>query len=84
MGLDSNQLSGKIPAELGELSNLLWLDLENNRLSGAVPPEVGQLSNLVRLRLAGNDLSGCVPDALSDVSYNDFDLLGLTICTPDS
>ncbi len=29
--------SGEIPAELGSLSNLVWLDLSGNDLSGCVP-----------------------------------------------
>eukprot|EP00727_Mastigamoeba_balamuthi_P002258 m51a1_g12029 putative complement factor h (283) ;mRNA; r:2516-3413 len=35
-----NQLSGPIPAELGNLTNLLTLQLDANRLGGTVPPSV--------------------------------------------
>ena len=56
-------MSGKIPPELGSLSNLTELAL-NNDLSGKIPPELGSLSNLTELALSYNDLSGCVPSSL--------------------
>ena len=80
LNLDSNQLSGEIPAELGQLTNLDILALALNELSGEIPAELGQLSNLDRLTLIGNDLSGCVPDALRDVERNDLAYLGLPLC----
>ena len=46
LGLDENELSGKIPAELGKLENLEWLALYGNQLSGEFQ-EVGlALDNL--------------------------------------
>ena len=35
-----NELTGEIPPELGNLTNLNWLDLSNNQLTG-VPSQVG-------------------------------------------
>ena len=58
--LERNQLSGKIPAELGNLSNLERLGLDGNQLSGEIPPELGNLGNLSSLFLDGNQLSGCI------------------------
>ena len=66
--LDENQLSGEIPPELGNLSNLTWLVLANNQLSGEIPPELGNLTNLTWLELTSNQLSGEIPPELGNLS----------------
>ena len=38
LGLNFNQLTGSIPAELGNLANLTQLDLHMTYLSGSIPP----------------------------------------------
>ena len=64
--LHNNTLSGSIPPELGDLTNLvelsLWsLNLGNNKLSGSIPPEIGNLTRLGGLWLNANNLSGSIP-----------------------
>ena len=54
--LASQNLSGTIPSELGDLTNLTGLHLFVNQLSGPIPPELGDLSNLTYLYLYGNQL----------------------------
>ena len=69
LNLHDNQLSGEIPGELGNLSNLEWLDLNGSQLSGEIPPELGSLSNLERLDLGNNQLlSGEIPGELGSLS----------------
>ena len=63
-----NRLSGKIPPELGTLSNLEYLNLTGNRFSGEIPPELGALSNLAELYLEYNQLSGNIPPELASLS----------------
>ena len=46
LSLYDNQLTGSIPAELGNLTNLELLSLFNNQLTGAIPAELGGLTNL--------------------------------------
>ncbi|MDE2869673.1 MAG: hypothetical protein OXR64_05290 [Chloroflexota bacterium] len=67
--LSANGLNGSIPAELGQLSYLDWLDLYTNQLSGNIPPELGRLSYLVGLVLNDNQLTGAIPAELGQLSY---------------
>ena len=66
--LDSNDLSGPIPPELGNLANLEGLDLFGNALSGPIPPELGNLASLESLWLDFNDLTGTIPPELGNLA----------------
>ena len=59
---DANQhISGIIPAELGNLTNLTQLQLDWNKLTGSIPAELGNLTNLNYLGLTNNRLTGEIP-----------------------
>ena len=62
--LDYNQLSGPIPAELGNLANLGDLVLSGNQLSGPIPAALGRLRQLSQLWMSNNRLSGPIPPEL--------------------
>ncbi|XP_061367167.1 receptor like protein 21 [Gastrolobium bilobum] len=49
--LQNNNISGKIPRELGILPKLQPLDLSNNRLCGVIPGSLSQLNSLQYLIL---------------------------------
>ncbi len=66
--LAGNQLSGQIPSDLGDLSNLEYLTLRDNQLSGNIPSELGNLSNLKNLWLNNNSLMGSIPSELGNLS----------------
>ena len=66
--LSVNQLTGEIPAELGDLSNLTRLWLHGNRLTGEIPAELGSLSDLRRLSLSNNELTGEIPTSIGDLT----------------
>uniref|UniRef100_A0A7N2MAQ5 non-specific serine/threonine protein kinase n=1 Tax=Quercus lobata TaxID=97700 RepID=A0A7N2MAQ5_QUELO len=55
-----NNLSGPIPASIGNLSNLSGLYLWENNLCGSIPSSIGNLSNLANLDLSENKLSGSI------------------------
>lgn len=64
LDLNSNNLIGKIPPELGNLVFLLKLNFSHNRLIGEVPSSFVNLTNLKFLDLSTNELSGNVPKEL--------------------
>ena len=57
-----NELTGPIPAELGNLSSLTGLDLVANELTGPIPAELGNLTNLESMELSSNELAGIPPE----------------------
>lgn len=77
--LPTNNLSGPLPPEMGDLYALATLILINNNLTGSIPSTLLNLPHLVTLNLANNQLSGALPSGwlgvpqlrYLDVSLND-------------
>ena len=44
--LNSNHFTGQVPASIGYLKNLYWLDLSDNQLSGSIPVSNGTTPGL--------------------------------------
>ena len=71
--LNKNQLTGPIPAAIGDMALLakpaksISLDLSYNRLTGEIPASVTQLTELTAFKAAGNRLTGAVPAALESL-----------------
>ena len=61
-------ITGTIPAQLGNLTNLTSLSLNRNSLTGSIPPELGNLANLENLRLNQNSLTGSIPAELGNLA----------------
>ena len=74
--LGANKLSGTLPPEIGELTNLQYLYISNYgtqvedgaQLTGSIPPEIGKLQKLEQLMLVGNKLSGNIPEEIKNLS----------------
>ena len=67
LSLEENQLSGRIPPELGRLENMKEMDFQKNRLTGSIPSEMGQLSRLTYLDIQDNNLKGEIPAELGQL-----------------
>ncbi|KAH0979475.1 hypothetical protein GBA52_006652 [Prunus armeniaca] len=72
LDLSENNLSGRIPESIGQMSNLVDLYLYKNKLSGRIPESIGQMSNLVYLHLYENKLSGRIPESIGQMSNLEF------------
>ena len=73
LDLNNSGLTGEIPPEIGNLTNLTDLRLYGNQLTGAIPPEIGNLTNLTRLDLENNQLTGSIPPEIGNLT----NLMGL-------
>lgn len=66
--LANNNLTGKIPANIGDLTGLSFgLDLSNNHLTGSIPGTIGDLPKLFRLDLSHNKLTGEIPPEIGNI-----------------
>ncbi|KAL8232211.1 hypothetical protein R6Q57_001989 [Mikania cordata] len=68
--LNNNGFTESIPASLGRLENLYWLDLSANKLTGSLPvsdgvePGLDTLIDARHIHLGDNKLSGVIPASL--------------------
>ena len=60
-------LSGLIPSEIGNLTQLRKLSLESNKFNGVIPREIGALKNITDLTLSSNQLSGNIPSEIGEL-----------------
>ena len=68
LDLPYNDLTGSIPPEIGNLTNLYSLYLNNNQLTGEIPSEIGNLTNLNYLYLSHNKMTGEIPENICDLN----------------
>ncbi|XP_076894088.1 receptor-like protein EIX2 [Bidens hawaiensis] len=61
-------LSGNLPQQLGNLKNLVLINLYDNSISGLIPDSLGNLSSLETLELGFNSISGPIPDSIGRLS----------------
>ncbi|GJM90242.1 hypothetical protein PR202_ga06503 [Eleusine coracana subsp. coracana] len=61
LNLSCNLLTGEIPQQIGNLTNLQALDLSNNNLIGRIPSVLNHMHFLAEFNIANNDLEGPIP-----------------------
>ncbi|ESW30135.1 hypothetical protein PHAVU_002G127800 [Phaseolus vulgaris] len=66
--LGGNQISGEIPAALGNLIGLNILAMENNYITGNIPTTFGKFQKMEFLNLGSNKLSGDIKDWIGNLS----------------
>lgn len=81
--LSQNNLDGNLPADIGLLTELIYIDLHyNQKLTGNIPPEIGNLIKLKYLSLWDDDFTGTIPSEigncteLTTLSFEDNRLTG--------
>uniref|UniRef100_M1CYJ2 Serine-threonine protein kinase, plant-type n=2 Tax=Solanum tuberosum TaxID=4113 RepID=M1CYJ2_SOLTU len=66
--LSSNRLTGEIPVELGNMSNIHALNLSQNHLIGRIPYTFSNLQEIESLDLSYNRLNGSIPVDLLELN----------------
>lgn len=67
INLSSNNLTGTIPDEIGNLEALWILNVPYNQLTGEIPASIGKLTRLRGLYLYRNQLTGNIPPELGNM-----------------
>ena len=68
LGFKDEEVEGKIPAAIGELTELRYLFLSGNHLSGEIPAELFTLSKLENIDLTENDYAGSIPEGFGTMA----------------
>ena len=71
--LQNQGLTGEIPFEIGNLTNLEYLYLNSNKLTGVIPSEICNLTNLWFLALSDNQLCPPYPECISQYDIDSQD-----------
>ncbi|KAK0578686.1 hypothetical protein LWI29_014413 [Acer saccharum] len=66
--LSSNELTGDIPTDIGNLQRIIAMNLSHNFLSGSIPESFSNLTSIESLDLSHNKLSGRIPPQLTQLN----------------
>ncbi|CAI9771411.1 unnamed protein product [Fraxinus pennsylvanica] len=66
--LTSNQITGRIPTEIGNFINMQDFRVNDNKFIGTIPSEIGKLQKLQLLDLSQNSFSSKIPESIGNLS----------------
>ena len=66
--IDFNQLEGRLPSEIGNLSSCISFYCLTNSLSGQIPSEIGLMTALRQVRLHRNKFTGTIPSEIGNLN----------------
>jgi hypothetical protein len=64
LSIGYKDLTGTIPTEIGQLTDVSYLVIRDNKLTGTLPTEIALMTKLTYFNAFGNDLTGTVPSEL--------------------
>ena len=67
--ISQNDLTGSIPATMGNMPELSILWLDDNQFTGTIPTEIGDASSLAIFWVDNNNLSGAIPQSFLDLDF---------------
>lgn len=82
LALSRNNLTGRIPPEVGDLDRLRYLHIDHNALTGPLPPELAGATGLTSLGISDNTLSGPLPRSLLALPLEEFRYADTGLCVP--
>ena len=83
LNVTNTQLTGQLPIELGELTNLKSLNISFNNFDGIIPEKLLQIKGLEVLYIHANQLSGQISDDFCDEDKSKKILIyGNSFCPP--
>ncbi len=68
INLVNNNLTGSIPDEIANLTNLERFDFNINNVFGSINPLLGSLTNLTYIDLRNNNLTGTIPNEITQLN----------------
>uniref|UniRef100_A0A0D3G0C8 non-specific serine/threonine protein kinase n=1 Tax=Oryza barthii TaxID=65489 RepID=A0A0D3G0C8_9ORYZ len=76
LGLGSNNFSGPLPSELGNLDKLTGLYIDSAGLSGELPSSFSKLTKVEKLWASDNNFTGKIPDYIGSWNLTDLRFQG--------
>lgn len=67
INLSSNNLSGVLPAEIGNLQELTSFNVNSNNIGGSIPESIGNLLKLQDFSAEYNKLGGTIPESIESL-----------------